>query len=134
MMIKKYEDEYEIFIGDQLIDLNNIYLNKDNIERVELKKPLKKIKISQIKKSKFTRIDELELTIDSLYVNSDTIDKHEISVVIIDGIVISDSLKKLTKIETNAIKNLSIIKYNSKLNSTLFCRRPKGEILVVEIK
>lgn len=56
-IIKKISENYSIFLDNEIIDFGNIYLDKDNIKNVIIRKSEKIINVSQAKKMNFLKLD-----------------------------------------------------------------------------
>jgi len=130
-ILKKYSTEYKIFVDNQKIDLENIYLDKDNIKNVRIDKRTKELKITQLKLTELFEIKNLKL--DSLFPNRNITTERKIDLIIIDGIPLNDSLKEKTKIDLNAIKSILILT-QEKMNNSIFCKRQDGDLLLITTK
>ena len=60
-ILKKYSRDYSIFVDNQKINLNKIYLDKNNIENVQLDKRNKNLNIEQIKSIKLVEVKQMYL-------------------------------------------------------------------------
>ncbi len=107
-ILKKYSADYQIFVDAKKMNLEKNYLDKDNIENVRINKKAKELKITQIKRTKFVEINNLNL--DRILVEGRGLNKKKIGLIIIDGIPIVDSLIMQTKIDLNAIKSVDIVR------------------------
>ena len=127
-IIKKYATKYKIFVDGEKVDLRNVFLDIDNIKNVRIDRPNREVKITQIKPAELVSINKLKL--DSLY--PDGKNERKISLIIIDGIPLLDSLKTI-KIDVNAIKKLTILT-EEKLNETTLCNSVHGDWLLITTK
>ncbi len=130
-ILEKYSADYKTFVDNESVDLETIFLNKDNIENIRIDKRTRELKITQLKPTKLFLIKNFEL--DSLFPNRKIVAKRKIDLIIIDGIPMTDSLKEKTKIDLNAIKSISILTAE-KINNSTFCRKYDGDLLLITTK
>ena len=130
-LLGKYSEDYKMFVDNQTIDLEYIYLDKDNIENVQIDKNSYELKITQLRSTELFEMKNLNL--DSLSVGRRGLDKKIIDLIVIDGIPLSDSLKDKLKIDPNAIKSLTILS-QEKINNMNLCRGYNGDVLLITTK
>ena len=130
-IIKKYFDNYTILIDNEIIQLKNIYLDKDNIKSIIVDKNSKVVNISQNKKNELFELKNLNL--DSLSNIRRGWNKKKIKLIVLDGIPITDSLVEKIKIDPNSIKSFQIVTENT-LNTKMNGRRFDGDLLVITTK
>ena len=128
---KNYSMNYKIFVDNEEVDIENTYLNKKNIKNVRIDKKEKELNITQLKRTELFELKNLNL--DSLSTGRRGWDKKKIDLIIIDGTVLTDSLRNKIKIDPNAIKSFEIISQEEMNNMTL-CRRYEGDILLIITK
>jgi predicted double-glycine peptidase len=130
-ILKKYSTDYETFLDNQKIDLETVYLDKDNIENIRIDRKTKKLKITQFKHAEFFSMENWNL--DSISANRRGWDKKNIGMIIIDGILLTDSLKGKIRIDPNSIKLFEIVS-KEKLNENTFCGSYDGDIILILTK
>jgi len=130
-ILKKYSADYETFLDNQKIDLETVYLDKDNIENIQIDRKTKKLKITQFKHAEFFSMENWNL--DSISANRRGWDKKNIGMIIIDGILLTDSLKGKIRIDPNSIKLFEIVS-KEKLNENTFCGSYDGDIILILTK
>lgn len=130
-ILKKYSEDYKMFVDNQIIDLEYIYLDKNNIEKVQIDKKSYELKITQLKSTELFEMKNLNL--DSLYVGRRGLDKKIIDLIVIDGVPMIDSLKDKLKIDPNAIKSLTILS-QEKMDDMHLCRGYNGDVLLITTK
>jgi len=130
-ILKKYSVKYEIFVDNRKMDLETVYLNKYNIESIRIDKRAKKLKITQFKQVELFELKNLNL--DSLSAGRRGLNKKKIELIIIDGIILTDSLKEKTRIDPNAIKSFEIISQDT-MNNITCCRTYNGEVIIITTK
>jgi hypothetical protein len=113
------------------MDLETLFLDKDNIENIRINKRTQELKITQLKLTKLFEMKNLNL--DSLSSGQRNWDKKKIELVIIDGIPLTDSLLEKTKIHPNAIKSFNILSQEM-MQKTNFCRIYDGNVLIITTK
>ncbi len=124
-ILKKYSRDYSIFVDNQKINLNKIYLDKNNIENVQLDKRNKNLNIEQIKSIKLVEVKQMYL--DSINSKNRILDKNEIEIlVVIDGMPVIDNVK----IDANSIKSFTILS-PEKMNNLNLCRPFHGVITII---
>ena len=130
-ILKKYSTDYEMFVDNEKINLETVFLDKDNIENVRIDKRTSELNIHQIKPTEFFEFKNLNL--DSLSSGQRGWNKKKIDLIIVDGIPLTDSLKNRAKIDPNAIKSLHIISEEMMKKANLY-RIYDGNILVITTK
>ena len=60
-ILKKYSSDYNIFVDNQEIDFENIYLNKYNIAYVKIDNQNKKVNIKQLKTVELIEVKKIYL-------------------------------------------------------------------------
>jgi len=130
-ILKKYSTDYKISVDNEVIDLETIYLDKDNIEGIRINKRTKEIKITQLKSTELLEITQLN--IDNLLAQRGGWNNYNLDLIVINGIPLTDSLKHKTKIDLNAITSIGIITQN-KINNSTLGRRFNGDLLVITTK
>ncbi|WP_156113350.1 hypothetical protein [Wocania ichthyoenteri] len=113
------------------MDLETVFLDKDNIENIQIDKRTRVLKITQLKPTELFEIKNFKL--DSLFPDRKIEAKRKIDLIIIDGIPMTDSLKEKTKIDLNAIESISIVT-QEKMNNSTFERRYNGDLLLIMTK
>ena len=131
-ILKKYSTEYKMFVDNEKTDLETVFLDKDNIENIRIDKRTKELKITQLKRNELFEIKNLNL--DSLSAGRRGWNKNKISLIVIDGIPLIDSLKESTKIDLNAIEHLEIITQEKLNKNTTWCRGFDGDVLIIKTK
>lgn len=129
-ILKKYAINYETFVDNEKVELETTYLEKKNIKNVLINKKSKHLIINQFKRVELFELKNLNL--DSLSAGRRGWDKKKISLLVIDGIVIIDSLKNKIKLDPNAIKSFEILS-EDKMNDMTH-RRFDGDVLVITTK
>lgn len=124
-ILEKYSTDYKLFVDNEKVDLETLFLNKDNIENVRIDKRTRELKITQLNPTELCAIKNFKL--DSLFPD------RTIDLLIIDGIPMTDNLKEKTKIDLNAINSISIIA-QEKMNNSTFGRRYDGDLLLITTK
>jgi hypothetical protein len=130
-ILKKYSAEYKMFVDNERMDLETVFLDKDNIENIRIDKRTRELKITQLKPTELFAIKNFKL--DSLFPDRKIEAKRKIDLIIIDGIPMTDSLKEKTKIDLNAIESISIVT-QEKMNNSTFGRRYDGDLLLITTK
>ncbi|MFD2696987.1 hypothetical protein ACFSQ0_03205 [Mesonia sediminis] len=130
-ILEKYSADYKLFVDNEKMNLETLFLNKDNIENVQINKRTQELKITQLKPTELFAIKNFRL--DSLFPDRKIEAKRKIDLIIIDGIPMTDSLKEKTKIDLNAINSISIIT-QEKMNNSTFGRRYDGDLLLITTK
>lgn len=130
-ILKKYSAEYKMFVDNKKMDLETVFLDKDNIENIRINKQAKELKITQIKQIELFEMKNLNL--DSLSAGRSGWDKNKIELIIIDGVPLTDSLKEKIKIDPNAIKSFTILS-QEKMNNMTLCRGYDGDIILITTK
>lgn len=127
-ILKKYSAEYKMFVDNEKMDLETVFLDKDNIENIRIDKRTRELKITQLKPTELFAIKNFKL--DSLFPDREIETKRKIDLIIIDGIPMTDNLKEKTKIDLNAIESISIVT-QEKMNNSTFGRRYDGDLLLI---
>ena len=130
-ILKKYSAEYEMFVDKEKMNLETVFLDKDNIENVRIDKRTKELKITQFKPTELFAMKDWNL--DSLSSGRRGWDKKKIELIIIDGIPLFDSLKAKIKIDPNAIKSIAILS-QEKMNNMTLCRGYDGDVILITTK
>ena len=130
-IINKYSDNYIVLLDNEKIQLENIYLDKDNIKNIIVDKKSKVINISQ---NKINELFELKnINLDSLSNGRRGWNKKKIELIVLNGIPINDSLVEKIKIDPNSIKSVQIVTENT-LNTKMNGKRFDGDLLVITTK
>jgi hypothetical protein len=123
-ILKKYSSDYNIFVDNQKMDFENIYLNKDNIDYVELDKKNKNLNIKQLKSVELVEVKQLYL--DSMHNSNGFNDEKKLELlIIVNGLPLKDSIK----IDPKTILSLRILKQNE-LNNIYGERSFDGGIII----
>lgn len=130
-ILKKYSTDYKLFVDNEKVDLETLFLNKDNIENVRIDKRTRELKITQVNATELFAIKNFKL--DSLFPDRKIEAKRKIDLIIIDGIPMADSLKEKTKIDLNAIKSFTILS-QEKMNNMTLCRGYDGDVILITTK
>ena len=130
-ILKKYSAEYKLFVDNEKMDLETVFLDKDNIENIRINKRTKELKITQLKPTELFEMKDWNL--DSLSAGRRGWDKKKIELIIIDGIPMTDSLKQKIKIDPNAIKSITILS-QEKMNNMTLCRGYDGDVILITTK
>ena len=130
-ILKKYSADHKLFVDNEKMDLETLFLDKDNIENVRIDKRTRELKITQLKPTELFAVKNFKL--DSLFPDRKIEAKRKIDLIIIDGIPMTDSLKEKTKIDLNAIESISIVT-QEKMNNSTFGRRYDGDLLLIKTK
>jgi hypothetical protein len=129
-ILKKYSTEYKMFVDNEKLDLEIVFLDKDNIESVQIDKRAKELKITQLKPTKLFKVKNLNL--DSLSTGPKDLNKRKINLIVIDGVPLTDSLINNTQIDLNSIKEISIL---TEVKTKLFrCNGYDGDVLLINTK
>jgi len=131
-ILKKYSSEYKMFVDNEKMDLETVFLDKDNIENIQIDKRTKELKITQLKRTELFEMKNLNL--DSLSAGRRGWNKNKISLIVIDGIPLIDSLKENTKIDLNAIEHFEIITQEKLNKNTTWYRGFDGDVLIIKTK
>lgn len=130
-ILKKYSAEYKMFVDNEKMSLETVFLDKDNIENIRIDKRTRELKITQLKPTELFAIKNFKL--DSLFPDRKIEAKRKIDLIIIDGIPMTDSLKEKTKIDLNAINSISILT-KEKWNNSSTGRSLDGDLLLITTK
>lgn len=123
-IIKKYSSDYNILLDNKKINLNKIYLDKNNIENIRLDKRNKILNINQLKSIKLVEVKQMYL--DSISEENKVLNKDEVELlVVIDGMPVIDD----AKIDTNSIKSFTILSQEKMSNITI-CRPLHGVVII----
>ena len=119
-----FDKNYQIKLQGQIIDFENHYLNKNNIKSVVKNRREKTINIEHKTKPKFIGLKDFE---------SDTLSLKDISLVIIEGLVIENENWEKIKFEQNIVKSFEILERDAlyKLN---WDYPYKGDLMIITIK
>lgn len=131
-LLNRYSESYKTFVDNQEVDLEYLYLNKNNIHQVVLNKKSKHLNIYQNKPTKFFEIKNLNL--DSLSSGRRGWNKNKIALIVINGIPLTEEDIEKTKIDTNAIESLNIISQQKLNETTTWCRGFDGDVLIINTK
>ena len=130
-ILKKYSAEYKMFVDNEKMDLETVFLDIDNIENIRIDKHTKELKINQLKPTELFAIKNFKL--DSLFPERKIKAKRKIDLIVIDGIPMTDSLKEKTKIDLNAINSISTLT-KEEWNNIFPGRSSDGDLLVITTK
>jgi hypothetical protein len=123
-IINKYSSDYNVFLDNQKINLNKIYLDKNNIENVRIDKRNKNLNIDQLKSINLVEVKQMYL--DSISKENKVLDKNELELlVVIDGMPVIDDVK----MDTNSIKSFTILS-QEKMNNLNICRALHGVVVI----
>jgi hypothetical protein len=117
-----------MFVDNEKMDLETIFLDKDNIENIQIDKRAKELKITQFKPAEFYEMRKLKL--DSVISENKNWKEQNIEMVIIDGIPIDDTLLQKTKIDPNAIRTFTVLTQD-KMNEIGFCRGYSRKVILI---
>ena len=107
-ILKKYASEFDIILDSEKVNLENLYLDKDNIKATSIDRKEKTVTIDQLKKPELITLNNIYL--DSLSKGRRGWNKKEIGFIIIDGILLNDKTIAEIKLDPNAIKVFRIKK------------------------
>jgi len=125
-IIKKYDKSYKFYLNDHLINLDTIFLNKSNVDKVRINRKSKCLNIYQKNKNpNFNSLHNLNITYQKTMESSDSL------INIIDGILIDAAQQKSIKIEESVIKDITVLKKEEVLKSLPHAR---AGILIVTTK
>lgn len=130
-ILQKYSPDYVMFVDDEKVDLEFLYLDKDNVKQVNINKRTQELKITQFKKTKLFKL--INLSLDSLAYKSMDVVKKEVDLILIDGLLLTDSLVKKTKVDPNAIQSFTVIS-QKKMVEMITCRAYNGDIIFITTK
>ena len=130
--MNKFSSEYKVLIDSQQFEFSNVFLDKDNIKSVRIDKQEKVINITQISQNKLFELKDFKL--DSLFPHRRIEAKRKIGLIVIDGIVVYDSLKAKTKIDLNAIESLQVITQENLDKNVTWCKGVEGDVLLLKTK
>ncbi|QAR30471.1 hypothetical protein EQP59_03435 [Ornithobacterium rhinotracheale] len=119
-IIHSYLPSYTVFVDNEPLEFNNLYLDKENINNVEIDNKNKTLYINQLKKEEFLNLNDL---LKEKSIN--------VAMVIINGLPIYDSLWAKTKLSPRAIKSVNILK-KEKMEHGMICRPLKGDFLFIK--
>lgn len=123
-IINKYSNDYTVFLDNQKINFNKIYLDKNNIENVRLDKRNKNLKIVQLKSNALIEVKQMYL--DSISKENKVLNQKELELlVVIDGMPEIDDIK----IDINSIKSFTILS-QEKMNNLNTCRPLHGVVII----
>ena len=131
-ILKKYSADYKTFVDNQNMNLENVYLDKDNIENIRIDKKAKELKITQFKRTELFKLNNLNL--DSLSSDRRGWNKNEIGLIIIDGVPLTKEIQSKTLIDWNSVKNFRILRGEDlkKKGTTIF--RTDRDYLIITTK
>lgn len=130
-ILKKYASDYDIYVDNEKTDLETLFLDKDNIEKVHINKQTKELNITQIKQPEY--IETKNFNLDTLSATRQGASKKKVELVIIDGIPLTDDLKLKTRIDPNAIESFTIIS-KEEINKKALCKAYEGDVLLITTK
>jgi hypothetical protein len=126
-ILKKYSGDYNIFVDNQKMDFENIYLNRYNIDYVKLDKKNKNVNIKQLKSVELVEVKQLYL--DSMHNSNGFNDEKKLELlIIVDGFPLKDSFK----IDPKTILSLRMLKQNE-LNN-IYGERPFDGGIIITTK
>jgi hypothetical protein len=127
-ILKKYSSDYNIFVDNQEIDFEKIYLNKYNIAYVKIDNQNKKVNIKQLKTVELIEVKKIYLdSINKLHEYTD--EKKLELLIVINGLPLKDSS---FKIDPKAILSLRILSQNE-LNN-IYGERPFDGGIIITTK
>ena len=129
-ILKKYASEFDIILDSEKVNLENLYLDKDNIKATSIDRKAKTITIDQLKKPELITLNNIYL--DSLSKGRRGWNKKEIGFIIIDGILLNDKTTEEIKLDPNAIKDFRIQKGEDSKDSRIF--RMDKDYLIITTK
>ena len=129
-ILKKYASEFEIILDSEKVNLENLYLDKDNIKATYIDRKEKTVTIDQLKKPELITLNNIYL--DSLSKGRRGWNKKEIGFIIIDGILLNDKTTEEIKLDPNAIKDFRIQKGEDSKDSRIF--RMDKDYLIITTK
>lgn len=129
-ILKKYASEFDIILDSEKVNLENLYLDKDNIKATSIDRKEKTVTIDQLKKPELITLNNIYL--DSLSKGRRGWNKKEIGFIIIDGILLNDKTTAEIKLDPNAIKVFRIQKGEDSKDSRIF--RMDKDYLIITTK
>ena len=114
--IKRLYNNYQIYLNGEKIDVDTVYLDRNNIKTTEINKSAKTINFIQKKK-------DVEYFSPQKFVYKN----DEFKDIIINGQIASEL--KIRKVEIGAIKDISILREKSKIYTPI-----KGDFLIIKLK
>tara|TARA_R110000751_G_scaffold2875_5_gene15054 strand:- start:925 stop:1536 length:612 start_codon:yes stop_codon:yes gene_type:complete len=129
-ILKKYASEFDIILDSENVNLENLYLDKDNIKATFIDRKEKTVIIDQLKKTELITLNTIYL--DSLSKGRRGWNKKEIGFIIIDGILLNDKTTSEIKLDPNAIKDFRIQKGEDSKDSRIF--RMNKDYLIIRTK
>ena len=129
-ILKKYATEFDIILDSEKVNLENLYLDKDNIKVISIDRKGKTVTIEQLKKPDIITLNNIYL--DSLNKGRRGWNKKEIGFIIIDGILLTDKTTEEIKLDPNAIKDFRIQKGEDSKDSRIF--RMDRDYLIITTK
>ena len=129
-ILKKYASDFNIILDSEKINLENLYLHKENIKNTTVDKKEKTVTIDQFKKTELISLGEIYL--DSLSKNRGGWKKKEIGFIIIDGVPLDVQNLEVIKIDPNAIKDFRIQKGEDSKGNRFF--RMDRDYLIITTK
>ncbi len=115
-ILKKYSDDYKIYLDSSLIELKNYYLDRNNVKSVVRDKSKKAIYIDRDSMIEFLEFKEYFLEI-----------KND-RMVILNGIPVESEKGKNLKVSPKSLMEITVLK-NDSINSQLFHRNYKDVII-----
>jgi hypothetical protein len=126
-ILKKYSSDYNIFVDNEEIDFEKIYLNKYNIDFVKLDKQNKKVNIKQLKTVELIEVKKIYLdSVNKLHEYTD--EKKLELLIVVNGLPLKDSFK----IDPKAILSVRILSQNE-LNN-IYGERPFDGGIIITTK
>ena len=129
-ILKKYASEFNIIVDSENVNLQNLYLDKENIKSTSIDRKEKTVTISQFKKPELISLSDIYL--DSLSKSRRGWNKKEIGFIIIDGILLNNKTLEEIKLDPNAIKDFRIQKGEDSKDSRIF--RMDRDYLIITTK
>ena len=126
-IIRKQNAEYSVYLNDNKIDINNVYLDKNNIKNVEINRKKKSITINQQQKRKLVKLKNINF---NKFIKDSAYRKENKNIlVVINGVPLQDSMVEKTKLEMNSIKSIKYIPANEQ--ETISCEPQNKDILII---
>lgn len=129
-IINKYVEGYDVILDSEKVNFQNVYLDKDNLEKITVHKKIKTIQIDQIIKTELFYMNQLNL--DSLNKGRD-FNFNKIGLIIIDGITLTEGYFEDVRIDPNSIKYFEVLS-QEKLNNLTLCGVHDGAIILIATK
>ncbi len=129
-ILRKYSDTYTTFIDQNKEDFKSVYLDRDNIESIQIDRKKKALKITQIKQVDLLEIRQVNW--DSINGTKESERKGRIDMVVVNAVILTIDDRNKPKIDLNAILAMKIMQQEE--SKMVGCNRGDGRILLIITK